>query len=360
VLDGADMAGWRASVEAPLTYEYGRYTVLKCGAWTQGPAMLQQLAILKGFDLDGLDPTGPDFIHLQVEAAKLAFADRDSFYGDPLLAKVPVETLLSDAYNWERRALVGERASLDQRPGSIPGHGKAFAVRLASDGRGGAGAGEPTTGRLAEAPPAADARRLVRRMGGVAGDTCHVDVIDRDGNMVSATPSGGWLQSSPVIPALGFPLGTRAQMFVLDEEHPASLQPGKRPRSTLSPSMALRDGEPYLAWGTPGGDQQDQWATQFLLRHVHAGMNLQEAIDAPAWHTEHFPSSFWPRLARPGVVVVEGRVPEATVAELRRRGHLVEVGEDWSEGRLSAASRDGVRRKAAANPRGMQGYAAGR
>jgi gamma-glutamyltranspeptidase/glutathione hydrolase len=206
------------------------------------------------------------------------------------------------------------------------------------------GAGEPTVGRR----------------GGVRGDTVHFDIIDRAGNMVSATPSGGWLQSSPVIPELGFCLGTRAQMFWLDEDHPAALMPGKRPRSTLTPTMALRDGEPYLAWGSPGGDQQDQWVTQFFLRHVHAGHNLQQAIDAPAWHTEHFPSSFWPRTARPGVVVVEGRVPDATVEELRRRGHIVEVGEDWSEGRLTAASRDGARRKAAANPRGMQGYAAGR
>ena len=120
--------------------------------------------------------------------------------------------------------------------------------------------------------------------------------------MVSATPSGGWLQSSPVIPELGFCLGTRAQMFWLEEGHPAALAPGKRPRTTLSPTMALRDGEPYLAWGSPGGDQQDQWITQFFLRHVHAGMNLQEAIDAPAWHSEHFPISFWPRTARPGVL----------------------------------------------------------
>ena len=126
--------------------------------------------------------------------------------------------------------------------------------------------------------------------------------------MVSSTPSGGWLQSSPTIPELGFCLGTRAQQFWLDEEHPSALAPGKRPRTTLTPTMALRDGEPYLAWGSPGGDQQDQWIAQFFLRHVHAGMNLQEAIDAPAWHSEHFPSSFWPREARPGVLVVEGRV----------------------------------------------------
>jgi gamma-glutamyltranspeptidase/glutathione hydrolase len=200
----------------------------------------------------------------------------------------------------------------------------------------------------------------VGRLGESKGDTVHFDIIDRFGNMVCATPSGGWLQSSPSIPELGFCLGTRAQMFTMDEEHPACLSPGKRPRSTLSPTMALRDGEPYLAWGSPGGDQQDQWIPQFFLRHVHAAYNLQEAIDAPAWHTEHFPSSFWPRGAQPGVLVVENRMPNATVAELRERGHIVEIGADWSEGRLVAASREKDRLKAAANPRGMQAYAMGR
>jgi gamma-glutamyltranspeptidase / glutathione hydrolase len=363
VLTGQDMAGWKATVEAPVGYDYGRYRVLKAGPWTQGLATLQQLAILKGFDLDGLDPTGPDFIHLQVEAAKLAFADRDTFYGDPDFVGVPIETLLSEAYNAERRALIADRASMELRPGVVDGFGKAIEAR-AVDGRreavGAGGAGEPTVGRIgSETAPAQDARGH-KRMGAVRGDTVHFDIIDTAGNMITATPSGGWLQSSPVIPDLGFPLGTRAQMFVLDPDHPAALAPGKRPRSTLSPTMALRDGEPYLAWGSPGGDQQDQWIPQFFLRHVHAGMNLQEAIDAPAWHTEHFPSSFWPRTSRPGVVVVESRVPAETVDELRGRGHIVEVGDAWSEGRLTAASREGVRRRAAANPRGMQGYAVGR
>ncbi|MFL6807220.1 MAG: gamma-glutamyltransferase, partial [Xanthobacteraceae bacterium] len=226
--------------------------------------------------------------------------------------------------------------------------------------------GEPTVGRIVwthddgDDPSARPGELAVGRMGASSGDTVHFDIVDQAGNMVSATPSGGWLQSSPVIPELGFCLGTRAQMFWLDEEHPAALKPGKRTRSTLTPSLALRDGEPYLAWGSPGGDQQDQWITQFFLRHVHAGLNLQEAIDAPAWHSEHFPSSFWPRTARPGVLVVERRFPQATIDELRRRGHIVEVGPDWSEGRLTAASRVGRRRRAAANPRGMQGYAAGR
>jgi gamma-glutamyltranspeptidase / glutathione hydrolase len=346
VLTADDLARWTARVEAPLTYDYGRYTVCKTGPWGQGPAMLQQLALLKGFDLDPLDPTGADFIHLQVECAKLAFADREAFYGDPDFVDVPMATLLSDAYNAERRKLVQHTASLELRPGSIEGFGAV--VKLFGDGAlradAAAGAGEPTVGRL----------------DGTRGDTVHFDIIDQAGNMVSATPSGGWLQSSPVIPELGFCLGTRAQMFWLDETHPAALAPGKRPRTTLTPTLALRDGEPYLAWGTPGGDQQDQWIAQFFLRHVHAKHSLQEAIDAPAWHSEHFPSSFWPRTARPGVLVVEGRLPRATIAELERRGHIVEVGADWSEGRLTAASRDGRRRRAAANPRGMQGYAAGR
>ncbi len=344
VLTGADMAGWRASVEQPIGYDYGRYRVLKPDTWSQGLVTLQQLALLKGFALDGLDPVGPDFIHWQVEAAKLAFADRDSFYGDPAFVEVPVEILLSDAYNESRRALIGRSASLEQRPGSIPGFGKAMRANATQTGRSTVGAGEPTVGRLGES----------------RGDTVHFDIIDRFGNMVAATPSGGWLQSSPTIPALGFCLGTRAQMFVLDEGHPAGLMPGKRPRSTLSPTLALRDGRPYLAWGTPGGDQQDQWIPQMFLRHVHAGMNLQEAIDAPAWHTEHFPSSFWPRAARPGILVVESRVPPASIEELQRRGHLIEVGPAWSEGRLVAAARDTDRLKAAANPRGMQGYASGR
>jgi len=355
VLAADDMARWRPRVERPLTYDYGRYTVCKTGPWGQGPVMLQQLALLKGYDLGGLDPAGPDFIHLHVECAKLAFADREAFYGDPDFVEVPTATLLSDAYNDARRKIVGDTASLDLRPGSIEGFGavvnlpRARAAAVAA-----AGAGEPTVGRLGAGEP------TVGRLGGVRGDTVHFDIVDEAGNMVSSTPSGGWLQSSPVIPELGFCLGTRAQMFWLDEGHPAALAPGKRPRTTLTPTLALRDGEPYLCWGTPGGDQQDQWITQFLLRHIHAGHNLQEAIDAPAWHSEHFPSSFWPRTARPGVLVLEGRVPRETVTELQRRGHIVEVGPDWSEGRLTAAAREGGRRRAAANPRGMQGYAAGR
>jgi gamma-glutamyltranspeptidase/glutathione hydrolase len=349
ILTGDDMARWRASYETPLSYDFHGITVLKGGPWSQGPVHLQQLALLKGFDLAGMDPNGAEFVHTLTECAKLAFADRESFYGDPDFVEVPMETLLSDAYNDARRKLIGKDASLDFRPGTVEGYGAEIDyARFTGDDPSAksdlAGIGEPTVGPRAAA----------------SGDTCHIDVIDRDGNMVSATPSGGWLQSSPVIPELGFCLNSRAQMYWLEEGVPASLAPGKRPRSTLSPSMALKDGKPYMAYGTPGGDQQDQWQTIFLARHAAHGYNLQESIDAPSFHNEHFPSSFYPRRATPGRLVVEGRFENAAVAELERRGHRVEAGGDWSEGRLCAASQEDGLLKAAANPRGMQGYAVGR
>jgi gamma-glutamyltranspeptidase/glutathione hydrolase len=348
VLSGDDMANWRASYEDPLSHHFRGLDVLKGGVWSQGPVLLQQLALLDGFDLEGMDPTGPDFVHTVTECTKLAFADRETFYGDPDFVQVPIETLLSAEYNAARRKLIDPKASLEFRPGKIEGHGAEVDYdKLVATGQAAgdlAGIGEPTTGR--EIP--------------ASGDTCHIDVIDKDGNMVSATPSGGWLQSSPVIPELGFCLNSRAQMFWLEEGRPATLEPGKRPRSTLSPSMAVKDGQPCMAFGTPGGDQQDQWQAIFLARHLCHGMNLQEAIDAPSFHNEHHPGSFYPRAATPGRLVVEGRFPAKTVADLKDMGHRVEVGEDWSEGRLSAARQDDRMLRAAANPRGMQGYAVGR
>jgi len=353
LLTGDDLARWQAPVEPPLTFDYHGYTVAKGGPWSQGPVFLQQLALLRGFDLDKLDPLGPDFVHLVVECAKLAFADREAWYGDPDFVDVPMRTLLSPAYNDARRKLVGDAALLELRPGRPDGRTPRVLVGGYETIFAGAGIGEPTIGE-----PATSA------LGVAAGDTCHIDVVDRWGNMISATPSGGWLQSSPVIPELGVCLGSRMQMFWLEEGLPASLEPGKRPRSTLSPSMAFKDGEPYLAFGTPGGDQQDQWSLLMFLHHVHHGMNLQEAIDCPAFHHEHTPSSFYPRAAHPGVVALEARFPEATHEAIARRGHRVRVGEPWSEGRLSGCAREatpeGAVLKAAANPRGMQGYAIGR
>ncbi len=348
VLTADDMARWQCSKERPVTFDYHGYTLCKGGPWSQGPVFLQQLALLAGFDLAAMDPTGPDFVHTVTECAKLAFADRESFYGDPDFVAVPLDRLLSADYNDERRKLVGREASMELRPGVIPGYGSALDFALAArealaDDFDALGGGEPTV-----------------QTGGQRGDTCHVDVIDRAGNMVSATPSGGWLQSSPTIPALGFCLNSRAQMFWLEENVPASLAPGKRPRTTLSVNLALKDGRPHMVFGTPGGDYQDQWTLTFFLRHVHHGLNLQQAIDTPMFQTDHMPSSFWPRSADLGSLSLEDRFPEATAKELRRRGHRVSVVDGWSLGRISAARRDGDLIKAAANPRFMQGYAIGR
>ncbi|MGW5938715.1 gamma-glutamyltransferase family protein [Streptomyces celluloflavus] len=359
-LTGDDLAAFSASYEDPVTYDWRGWTVAKAGGWSQGPSLLQQLALLP----QELPEYGsPAYVHLLIEGCKLAMADREAWYGDA--AEVPLETLLGDDYNAARRALITGTASYELRPGSPDGrtprlsrHALAVAAgESAFDplGVSGTGAGEPTM-----APE-------VGRNGATRGDTCHIDIVDRWGNLVSATPSGGWLQSNPVIPALGFPLGSRLQMAWLEEGLPNSLTPGRRPRTTLTPSLALRDGVPVMAFGTPGGDQQDQWQLHFFLAvalraTVRGGLDLQGAIDAPNWHNDSFPGSFFPRTMRPGSVTVESRIGAETIAELRRRGHHVTVGGAWSEGRLCAVARDpetGVL-SAAANPRGMQGYAVGR
>ncbi|HST64435.1 MAG TPA: gamma-glutamyltransferase [Mycobacteriales bacterium] len=351
LLTGADLAGWRPTWEPAVTLDWRGLTVAKPAAWSQGPVLLQQLALLG----DGeLPPYGSaELIHRAAEGAKLAFADREAFYGD--VPDVPLADLLSPAYTAARRELIEGEASWELRPGSPGGRTPVLPpYRTASEDLAGAGIGEPTMGEP-----------TVQREGD-RGDTCHVDVVDRWGTMVSATPSGGWLQSAPTIPELGFSLGTRAQMTWLQDGLPSTLRPATRPRTTLSPTLVLRDGEPVMACGTPGGDQQDQWQLCFLLAHwvggTAGGLDLQAAIDAPAWHITSFPSSFAPRLAVPGEIVVEDRVGPEVIEELRRRGHAVTVSGGWSLGRLSAVTRDpatGVL-TAAANPRGMQGYAAGR
>jgi gamma-glutamyltranspeptidase/glutathione hydrolase len=352
LLTADDMAGWRPAYEAPTTFDYHGWTICKTQPWGQGPVLLQALSLLKGFDLASLDPNGADFAHVVIEAAKLAFADREAYYGDPDFVDVPLDVLLSEAYAVERRKLIGARSSDEIRPGVLPGYEDQVAralgmVRPAGDTAGGLGIGEPTMSHL---------KPTLK-----PGDTVHLDVIDRWGNMVSATPSGGWPQSSPTIPELGFALNTRAQMFWLEPGLPSSLAPGKRPRTTLTPTLALHEGRPALICGTPGGDQQDQWQLALLLRRIHHGLGLQEAIDLPLFHTVHFPSSFYPREALPGVSVIEESVGEAVIADLRARGHDLQVAPAWSAGRLTAAERraDGLL-SAAATPRLMQAYAVGR
>ncbi|WCH95296.1 gamma-glutamyltransferase [Streptomyces moderatus] len=364
-LTAADLAGWSATYEAPATYAWNGWTVCKAGPWSQGPVLLQQLALLPP-ELPRYGSAG--YVHLLIEGCKLAMADREAWYGDA--AEVPLAELLSDEYNAARRELIGEKASHDLRPGSPGGRTPRLSAyaRVAADVRPGAespGAGEPTVAKSPTSPVPGEPD--VAADGGTRGDTCHLDIVDRWGNMIAATPSGGWLQSNPVVPELGFPLGTRLQMTWLEEGLPNSLTPGRRPRTTLTPSIALRDGVPVMAFGTPGGDQQDQWQLHFLLAvalrgPVRGGLDLQGAIDAPNWHNDSFPGSFHPRGMRPGSVTVESRTDPAVVEELRRRGHDVTVGDAWSEGRLCAVARDpetGVL-SAAANPRGMQGYAVGR
>ena len=334
VITAEDFSAFDAGYEPAVSIPFRGHTIAKAGAWTQGPVLLQTLRILDG--CPGLDPSTEAGAHAVIEALKLALADRDAYYGD---ADVPLDLLLSAEYAATRRAQIGESASREWRPGELAGH-EPFRPPLRTAGADGrAGLGEPTR-----------------------GDTCHIDVVDRWGNMIAVTPSGGWLQSSPTIPDLGFCLGTRLQMMWLDHASPAALRPGGRPRTTLSPTLVLRDGRSEMALGTPGGDQQEQWQIPVLLRMIAGGYTAQQAIDAPSLHTTALVDSFWPRGWTPAGVVVENRLGAEVISGLQRRGHDVTAAGDWSLGRVSAVGRDAATGGvwAAANPRGMQGYAAGR
>lgn len=348
VLTADDLSAYTATYEDPLSASYDGWTVLKTGPWGQGPVLLQSLSLLRGFDIAALDPAGPEFVHLVTEAMKLAYADREAYYGDPDFCDVPLNTLLSETYNAARRSQITGHASADLLPGIVPGFESQVQRTMEVINRAGVsetGVYEPTMAHLSEK----------------RGDTVHIDVIDRWGNIVSATPSGGWLQSSPVIPGLGFALNSRAQMYWLEEALPGSLAPGKRPRTTLTPSIAFHEDGTALSFGTPGGDQQDQWQLVLFLRLAHHQRNLQAALDMPLFHTTHFPASFHPRQRQPGHIMVEESFGPDTLASLRNQGHSVEVADEWTIGRLTVAARDpnGLLR-AGATPRLMQAYAAGR
>jgi gamma-glutamyltranspeptidase/glutathione hydrolase len=345
LLAASDLAAFTARHEEPVTAGFDGWTVAKCGPWSQGPVFLQQLMLLEDLDLRSMGFLSADHVHSVIECAKLAFADREAWYADPDFADVPLAHLLSADYADERRRMVTDAASLELRPGRPGGREPrlpARAVQPVSEGH--------WTGTGSQA------------LGAVRGDTVHVAVADRHGNLVACTPSGGWLQSSPVIEGLGFCLGTRAQMFNLDAKHPNHLEGGKRPRTTLSPTLVLREGEPRLAFGTPGGDQQDQWTLEFFLAHAVFGLDLQAAIDAPMFHTSHFPSSFAPHEAHPGRLHAEPPPDARVLDELTRRGHEVVEADRWSLGRTCVVGRDGETGllSAAANPRGAQAYAEGR
>ncbi len=325
LLADADLASFTTSIEEPVSADYRGVTVFKCGPWSQGPVFLQQLRLLEGFDLAAMRHNSAEYIHTLIEAAKLAFADREAYYADPGYVEVPMAALLSERYTAMRRGLIDPaRASMDQRPG------------------------DPIAMR-----PLAQASNGDARAWGAG--TIHVTAADRLGNLIAVTASGGWIPSSPVIDALGFPLGSRMQTFYLDARHPNALAPGKRPRTTLSPSLAMRAGAPYLAFGTPGGDQQDQWTLQFFLNVIDFRMDLQAAIEAPKFSSAHFPGTFYPHDNRPGVVRVEERIDAPVREELAARGHKIELRPAWSEGHVLAVELNpetGVL-KGGADPRGQ-------
>lgn len=309
LLQLSDLASFRTRIETPVAVDYRGVRVFKCGPWSQGPVFLQQLRLLEGFDLRSMGHNSADYVHALVEAAKLAFADREAYYADPEFVDVPLKGLLSKEYAALRRQLIDmHRASMEHRPGD-PVAMKALGPAL-HEGR------------------------------GWGGGTVHVCAADRIGNMAAITASGGWIPSSPLIPELGFPLGSRMQTFYLDENHPNALKPGKRPRTTLTPSLAIRPDGSRFAFGTPGGDQQDQWTLQFFLNVVDFGMNLQEAIEAPKFSTGHFPSTFYPHGTNPGLLRIESRLDDAVIAELASRGHRIDLRPSWSEGYVLAVASD--------------------
>lgn len=286
LLEMEDFLEYETRIEEPVHANYRNYNVYKCGPWTQGPVFLQQLKLLEGFELGKMKHNSAEYIHLLVECSKLAFADRNKYYGDPRFNDVALDMLLSEEYNSERRMLIDLNKA---------------------------------NGNELDAPEEdTDTKTYV-------GDTTHLDVIDDEGFMMSATPSGGWIPSSPVIPALGFPLGTRMQCMTLNENHPNGLMPGKRPRITLTPSLVFKDEKPWIIFGTPGGDCQDQWTLQFFLNLVDFNMDMQEAIDKPAFHTMHFRNSFYPKDIDVGTVFVEKGIDMEEMLKLQDMGHKISI-----------------------------------
>jgi len=311
LLERTDFDRFEIPIEPSAHIQFAGAEIHKCGPWNQGPALLQSLTILKNFDLRDLGHNSTDYIHLVVEAMKLAFADREQFYGDPTQVRVPLTTLLSDGYGALRAKLIGTRANAEIRPG------------------------DPL--RNAGLLPAQD------RLGGAGwgAGTVHVDAMDSDGFTAAFTPSGGWLRACEAIPALGFPLSMRlSNCYLAPANHPNIVAPFKRPRTTISPSLAKKDGKAWLAFGSMGGDQQDQWQLQFLLNRLVFGMPLQKAIEAPKFSSEHFPGFFAPHDFFLNRLRAEPEIGESVITALRGRGHDIDVGPSWSEGFLCATERN--------------------
>jgi gamma-glutamyltranspeptidase/glutathione hydrolase len=307
-----DLAAFETRIEAPASLKLGDTELFKTGFWSQGPAELQTLALMWQFDLKAIGFGTPDYCHLLIEAMKLAYADREQYYGDPSRTMVPAEILLSEEYTKRRAALIDmRRASRELRPGDAQ--------------------------RNAALLP--EEEKLTPKDWGPG--TVHVDAVDAKGNMASFTPSGAWISSAEVMPALGFPLSVRMMTFYLaPAHHPNVVAPGKRPRTTLTPSMAFRNGKPWMAFGTMGGDNQGQWLLQFYLCRAAFGMSIPEAIEAPRLSTEHTPGFFAPHASEPNRVRIEPRFGARVLEELRRRGHDLDIAPDWTEGFVSCAAYD--------------------
>src|SRR5215216_4167503 len=311
LLAADDFAKFAAKVGQPVETSYHGYEVYKAGFWTQGPALIETLNMLEGFDLKKMGHNSLTYIHTLAEALKLAMADRDRYYGDPNFVKIPTTELLSKNYAALRRPLIDERhASLAQQPGD-PMNMKAVLATAAQ-----------TIGRASALPE-------IER----ANDTTCVNVVDKEGNMFSATPSGAWL---PAVVAgdTGVLMGQRLQSSLTDPNSPNVVAPGKRPRITLTPTLVLKDGEPFMVLSTPGGDNQDQALLQVLLNIIEFGMNPQEAVEAPRFDTQHYVSSFDDHEFLAGVLNIEARFDEKTIQELSQKGHKVKVQGEW--GTLSA------------------------
>ncbi|HEX4276842.1 MAG TPA: gamma-glutamyltransferase family protein [Bryobacteraceae bacterium] len=293
-----DIAAFHAKIDTPRSTTFHGYEIVKPGFWTQGPVLLEMFNLLEGYDLKSMKHNSPEYLHTLVEAAKLAFADRDMYYGDPDFSKIPEQTLLSKTYASDRRKLIDPlRASLESRPGAIPG----YKIPMPA-------------GKVAKVE---------------VHDTTCVDVVDRMGNVYSATPSGAWL---PAVIAgdTGIAFGTRLQSLLTTPGHPNVIEAGKRPRVTLSPTLVLRDGKPIYAISTPGADNQDQALLQVILNMIEFGMTPQEAVEAPRFQTEAFYSSFAMHEFIPGKLNLESRIPRATADKLGTLGHAVTVTGPWS------------------------------
>jgi gamma-glutamyltranspeptidase/glutathione hydrolase len=303
LLRASDLAGFRAGLEPPARLTFAGRDILGQGAWTQGPVLMQALAMLAGFDLRALGHNSARYIHTVTEALKLAFADRERHYGDA--PGVPLADLLAPAYARERAALIrADRAAPAAPPPGDP------------QGRG-AARPAPAAARPASAAAPASA----------ADGTTHIAAIDRDGNMIALTPSGGVFRKSAFAPELGCTLSTRSEMFVLADGHPNTLTPGRRPRTTLVSYLICEDGVPTTTIGCPGGDDQAQADLQLVLNVLVFGMNPQQAVEAPRFSTQTLVNSFYPRVYRPGQLNVEAGIPEAVRTELRALGHTVsEIG----------------------------------